>query len=271
MKQYLELCKDVLENGNVRDDRTGTGTIGVFGRQLRFDLEKSFPVLTTKRVYWKGVVAELLWFLNGDTNIKYLVDNNVHIWDAWADENGELGRIYSAQWRGFRGYTDTNGEIEVFEVDQIKNLIEQIKTNPMSRRHLVVAYNPADADKCGLPACHSFFQFYVNGDELSCQFYMRSNDVFLGLPFNIASYALLTHMVARATGLKAKELIYSVGDCHIYQNHLEQVKTQLERTPKDLPTLKINTENTDIFSYKIEDFVLENYNPDAAIKAEVSV
>lgn len=273
MKQYLDLASDVLQNGELRDDRTGTGTYSVFGRQLRFDLTKGFPLLTTKRVYWKGVVAELLWFLKGDTNIKYLVDNNVHIWDDWADENGDLGRIYSAQWTNFRGWRpDENGNITLTTLNQIERVVENIKKDPYSRRHLVVSYNPAEVDICALPACHSFFQFFVSKDnKLSCQFYMRSNDIFLGLPFNIASYALLTHMVAQVTGLEVGELVYSVGDCHLYSNHIEQIKTQLERTPKELPTLELNKEITNIFDFDFDDIKLINYNPEPGIKAPVAV
>lgn len=273
MKQYLELAKDILQNGELREDRTGTGTYSVFGRQLRFDLSKGFPLLTTKKIYWKGVVAELLWFIKGDTNIKYLNDNNVHIWDDWADEKGDLGRIYSAQWRNFRGWrVSENGTVSITITDQLSNVIKSIKNDPYSRRHLVVSYNPAEVDICALPACHSFFQFFVSKDnKLSCQFYMRSNDVFLGLPFNIASYALLTHMVAQVTGLEVGELVYSVGDCHLYSNHIEQIKTQLEREPKELPTLELNKEITSIFDFELEDIKINNYNPEPGIKAPVAV
>jgi thymidylate synthase len=272
-KQYLELGQDIMANGVDRADRTGTGTRSVFGRQIRFDLSKGFPLLTTKKVFFKGVAIELLWFLKGDTNIKYLLDNNVHIWDEWADENGDLGRVYGRQWREFRGWRENHQAetIEIFAVDQIHDLIQNLKTNPYSRRHLVVAYNPAEADEMALPPCHSFFQFYVANNKLSCQLYMRSSDFFLGMPFNIASYSLLTHMVAQVCGFEVGEFILSTGDTHIYHNHYEQVMEQLSRTPKELPQLKLNPTKKNIFAFEYSDFELIGYDPHPAIKGKVSV
>jgi thymidylate synthase len=264
LKQYLDLCKHVLENGTVKGDRTGTGTISTFGYQMRFDLEKGFPLITTKKLHLKSIIYELLWFLNGDTNVSYLQEHGVRIWNEWADENGELGPIYGHQWRSWTG-ADGN------TVDQITELIQQIKTNPNSRRLLVNAWNVAEIDKMALPPCHCMFQFYVADGKLSCQLYQRSADVFLGVPFNIASYALLTMMIAQACGLKPGEFIHTFGDVHIYQNHIEQVELQLSREPRPLPTIVINPEVKDIFSFQFEDFTLENYDPHPHIKGVVSV
>ncbi|WP_442594339.1 thymidylate synthase [Neobacillus sp. D3-1R] len=264
MKQYLDLCKHVLENGTVKTDRTGTGTISTFGYQMRFDLAEGFPLLTTKKLHLRSIIHELLWFLTGDTNIKYLQDNGVRIWNEWADEEGNLGPVYGHQWRS---WTSADGET----VDQISQLIEQIKTNPDSRRLLVNAWNVGEIDKMALPPCHCLFQFYVANGKLSCQLYQRSADVFLGVPFNIASYALLTYMVAHVCGLEPGEFIHTFGDVHIYQNHLEQVKLQMSREPRVLPKLTINPEVNDIFNFKYEDFTLENYDPHPHIKGVVSV
>ncbi|WP_066313193.1 thymidylate synthase [Bacillus sp. FJAT-29814] len=264
MKQYLDLCKHVLENGTVKGDRTGTGTISTFGYQMRFDLEEGFPLVTTKKLHLKSIIYELLWFLNGDTNVRYLQENGVRIWNEWADDNGELGPIYGHQWRSWTG-ADGN------TVDQISELIQQIKTNPNSRRLLVNAWNVAEINKMALPPCHCMFQFYVADGKLSCQLYQRSADVFLGVPFNIASYALLTMMIAQVCGLKPGEFIHTFGDVHIYQNHIEQVKLQLTREPRKLPTLTINPDVKDIFSYQFGDFTLENYDPHPHIKGVVSV
>ncbi|WP_284035956.1 thymidylate synthase [Neobacillus sp. 114] len=264
MKQYLELCKHVLEHGTVKGDRTGTGTISTFGYQMRFNLEEGFPLMTTKKLHLKSIIYELLWFLNGDTNVKYLQDNGVRIWNEWADEDGELGPVYGHQWRSWTG---ADGQT----VDQISELIEQIKTNPNSRRLLVNAWNVAEINKMALPPCHCMFQFYVADGKLSCQLYQRSADVFLGVPFNIASYAMLTLMIAQVCGLKPGEFVHTFGDVHIYQNHLEQVKLQLERDPRPLPQLIINPEVKDIFSFQYEDFTLENYDPHPHIKGVVSV
>lgn len=264
LKQYLDLCKHVLENGTVKGDRTGTGTISTFGYQMRFDLEEGFPLVTTKKLHLKSIIYELLWFLNGDTNVRYLQENGVRIWNEWADDNGELGPIYGHQWRSWTG-ADGN------TVDQISELIQQIKTNPNSRRLLVNAWNVAEINKMALPPCHCMFQFYVADGKLSCQLYQRSADVFLGVPFNIASYALLTMMIAQVCGLKPGEFIHTFGDVHIYQNHIEQVKLQLTREPRKLPTLTINPDVKDIFSYQFGDFTLENYDPHPHIKGVVSV
>ncbi|MDF2947054.1 MAG: thymidylate synthase [Bacillales bacterium] len=264
MKQYLELCKHVLNNGILKEDRTGTGTISTFGYQMRFDLNKGFPMVTTKKLHLKSIIHELLWFLSGDTNVKYLQDNGVRIWNEWADEEGNLGPVYGYQWRS---WTTPSGET----VDQIKNLINEIKTNPSSRRLIVSAWNVADVDKMALPPCHCLFQFYVQNGKLSCQLYQRSADVFLGVPFNIASYALLTMMVAQVCDLEVGEFVHTFGDVHIYTNHLEQINTQLAREPKALPTLKINKEVKDIFSFKFEDFELINYEAHPHIKGIVSV
>ncbi len=263
MKTYLDMAKYVLENGSPKSDRTGTGTLSVFGYQARYSL-KRFPLLTTKKVHLKSIIHELLWFLSGDSNIKYLKDNKVRIWDEWADENGDLGPVYGVQWRSWR---TADGQT----LDQISNVIEQIKKNPHSRRHLVVAYNPGDVEKMALPPCHAFFQFYVNDGKLSCQLYQRSADIFLGVPFNIASYALLTMMIAQVCDLEAHEFIHTLGDAHIYNDHIDQVKLQLTREPKTLPVMKLNPDIKNIFDFKFEDFKLEEYDSHPAIKAQVSV
>ncbi|HWJ77916.1 MAG TPA: thymidylate synthase [Niallia sp.] len=264
MKQYLELCEHILNVGVKKEDRTGTGTISTFGYQMRFNLEEGFPLITTKKLHLRSIIHELLWFLNGDTNIKYLQDNNVRIWNEWADENGNLGPVYGHQWRSWTG---PQGET----IDQISNLIHTIKTNPDSRRLIVSAWNVAEIEKMALPPCHCLFQFYVANGKLSCQLYQRSGDVFLGVPFNIASYALLTYMVAQVCDLEVGEFIHTLGDAHIYTNHIEQVKLQLKREPKPLPQLKINKEVKDIFSFKYEDFEIMNYEAHPHIKGEVSV
>ena len=293
MKQYLDLCKKILNEGHWKDDRTGTGTYSIFGYQMRFDLQKGFPLLTTKKVFLRGIIHELLWFIAGDTNIKYLVDNDVHIWDDWAYKNytlskdykgetieefaakikeadknsefvkvyGELGPVYGRQWRNF------NEE----GVDQLENLINQIKTNPNSRRLIISAWNPCEVDKMALPPCHSFMQFYVNEGKLSCQLYQRSADVFLGVPFNIASYSLFTMMIAQVCGLEAGEFVHTFGDAHIYSNHVDQINLQLSREPRELPTMKINPNVKSIYDFKIDDFTLEGYNPHARIKGKVAV
>lgn len=264
MKQYLDLLQRVLDEGVRKNDRTGTGTISVFGHQMRFDLQEGFPCLTTKKLHLKSIIHELLWFLAGDTNIKYLNENGVRIWDEWADENGNLGHVYGYQWRS---WPTPDGK----SIDQIANLVESLKNNPDSRRHIVSAWNVADIDTMALPPCHALFQFYVANGKLSCQLYQRSADLFLGVPFNIASYALLTMMLAQVCGYQYGEFIHTFGDAHIYLNHLDQVHTQLERTPRPLPKMKINPEVKDIFSFKYEDFELVDYNPYPHIKAEVSV
>ena len=264
MQNYLDLLKHILDTGTDKTDRTGTGTRSVFGYQLRYDLSKGFPLVTTKKVHLKSIIYELLWFLKGDTNIKYLNDNGVTIWDEWADENGNLGPVYGAQWRSWKG---ADGRV----VDQIAEVIQQIKTNPDSRRLIVSAWNPAEIPAMALAPCHALFQFYVADGKLSLQLYQRSADVFLGVPFNIASYALLTMMVAQVCGLEAGEYIHSFGDVHIYNNHFEQVNKQRLREPKSLPTMKINPEVKDIFSFTYEDFSLENYDPHPGIKAPVAV
>ncbi|MGE0173114.1 MAG: thymidylate synthase [Oligoflexales bacterium] len=264
MKSYLELMQHVLKTGEQREDRTGTGTLSVFGHQMRFDLQQGFPLVTTKQCHLKSIIHELLWFLKGDTNIKYLKDNNVSIWNEWADQNGDLGRVYGAQWRSWRS---PSGET----VDQIANVVQSIKNDPMSRRHLVVAYNPGEVGLMALPPCHAFFQFYVSKQGLSCQLYQRSADVFLGVPFNIASYALLTMMMAQACGLKAHEFVHTLGDAHLYLNHMDQVKEQLSREPRPLPKMKMNPNVKNIFDFTYEDFTLEDYNPHPRIKAPVAV
>jgi len=264
MKQYLQLCEHILKNGTKKEDRTGTGTISTFGYQMRFDLMEGFPLLTTKKLHLKSIIYELLWFLNGDTNVKYLQDHGVRIWNEWADENGDLGPIYGHQWRS---WTTKTGET----IDQISEVIDQIKNNPDSRRLIVNAWNVGDLKEMALPPCHCFFQFYVADGKLSCQLYQRSADVFLGVPFNIASYALLTMMIAQVCDLQPGEFFHTIGDAHIYLNHLEQVKLQLTREPRPLPTMKINPTVKDIFSFQYEDFVLENYHPHPHIKGEVSV
>lgn len=265
MKEYLNLLNQVLTDGEERKDRTGVGTIGIFGTQARFDLRKGFPLLTTKKLHLRSIVYELLWFLRGDTNIKFLKDNGVSIWDEWADKDGNLGRVYGAQWRD---WIAPDGR----HIDQIRNLIEGIKNDPFGRRHIVSAWNPGELDKMALPPCHALFQFHVSTDgELSCQLYQRSCDLFLGVPFNIASYALLTMMVAQVCGLKPKEFIHTYGDLHIYKNHIEQVKEQLGRVPKALPTMTLNPDVNDIGDFKYEDFKLEGYDPYPAIKAPIAV
>lgn len=274
MKQYHDLIQHILEHGNDKGDRTGTGTQSVFGYQMRFNLNAGFPMVTTKKLHLKSIIHELLWFLNGDTNVKYLQENGVKIWNAWADKNGDLGPVYGHQWRNW------NNE----EIDQIKDVVETLKNNPNSRRMLVSAWNPSvmpdtsvafDENvangKAALPPCHAFFQFYVADGKLSCQLYQRSADVFLGVPFNIASYALLTMMIAQVCGYEHGDFIHTFGDAHIYNNHQEQVKLQLSRKPRPLPTMRINPEVKDIFGFKFEDFSLENYNPHPRIKGTVSV
>jgi thymidylate synthase len=264
MKQYHDLLNHVLTHGNVKTDRTGTGTTSVFGYQMRFDLNAGFPLLTTKKVHLKSIIHELLWFLQGSTNIKYLKDNDVKIWDEWADENGNLGPVYGYQWRNWPKPEGTH-------IDQIAQVVNAIKKTPDSRRLIVSAWNVADVDQMKLPPCHAFFQFYVADGKLSCQLYQRSADIFLGVPFNIASYALLTMMMAQVCGLKLGDFVHTLGDAHIYSNHLEQVNEQLLRTPKTLPTMRINPAVNDIFSFKFEDFTLENYDAYPAIKAPVAV
>ncbi len=264
MKQYLDLLSHVLEHGSDRGDRTGTGTRSVFGYQMRFDLSEGFPVLTTKKLHLRSIIHELLWFLKGDTNIAYLHEHGVTIWDEWADENGNLGPVYGAQWRSWPA---PDGR----KIDQIVNLVEGIRKNPYSRRHIVSAWNPAEVDNMALPPCHCLFQFYVADGRLSCQLYQRSADIFLGVPFNIASYALLTMMVAQVTGLEPGDFVHTLGDAHLYANHFEQAKLQLTRTPKPLPEMRIDPEVKDIFSFKFEDFTLEGYEADSTIKAPIAV
>ena len=264
MQQYHALVRHVLEHGVDRGDRTGTGTRAVFGYQMRFDLAEGFPVTTTKKLHLKSIIHELLWFLMGATNIGYLKDNGVSIWDEWADENGDLGPVYGSQWRS---WPKGNGET----IDQIANVIRQIRTKPESRRLIVSAWNPAQVDEMALPPCHCLFQFFVSDGRLSCQLYQRSADIFLGVPFNIASYALLTMMVAQVTGLKPGEFIHTLGDAHLYTNHVEQARLQLTRTPKKLPVMHINPEVTDIFGFKFEDFRLVGYDADPSIKAPIAV
>ena len=275
MKQYLDLLQRILDEGVQKGDRTGTGTISVFGHQMRFNLSEGFPLVTTKKVHLKSIIYELLWMINGDTNIRYLNNNKVSIWDEWANEDGDLGPVYGAQWRNW----NNDG------IDQIRDVVESIKNNPNSRRHIVTAWNPSvlpdekekdfskniAAGKASLPPCHAFFQFYVANGRLSCLLYQRSADVFLGVPFNIASYSLLTMMMAQVCGLEAGDFVHTFGDVHIYNNHIEQVKLQLSRQPRQLPTMRLNREVKDIFAFKYEDFTLENYNPYDSIKAEVSV
>ncbi|HEY5690379.1 MAG TPA: thymidylate synthase [Cyclobacteriaceae bacterium] len=264
MKQYLDLMQDILDKGAQKTDRTGTGTTSVFGRQLRFDLSEGFPLVTTKKLHLRSIIYELLWFLKGDTNIKYLKDNGVSIWDEWADENGELGPVYGSQWRSWPA---PNGE----SIDQISKVLNQIKNKPDSRRHIVSAWNPAEVDKMALPPCHAMFQFYVAAGKLSCQLYQRSADYFLGVPFNIASYALLTHMVAQQCDLEPGEFIWTGGDVHLYTNHLEQAQTQLSRTPYPLPQLKIKRKPASLFEYQFEDFEIVNYQCHSGIKAPIAV
>ena len=265
MRQYLDLLDRIMKEGVRKDDRTGTGIISVFGHQMRFNLEEGFPLLTTKKLHLKSIIHELLWFLQGDTNVKYLQENGVRIWNEWADpETGDLGHIYGYQWRSWPDYKGGH-------IDQIKETVETIKNNPTSRRIIVSAWNVADLDNMNLPPCHAFFQFYVADGRLSLQLYQRSADSFLGVPFNIASYALLLQMMAQVTGLKAGDFVHTLGDTHIYMDHLEQVKLQLTRDPRPLPTMRINPDVKDIFSFKYEDFQLENYDPHPHIKGKVSV
>jgi thymidylate synthase len=264
MKQYHELCRHILENGEEKSDRTGVGTISVFGYQMRFPLQQGFPMVTTKKLHLKSIIYELLWFLNGDTNIKYLKDQGVSIWDEWANEQGELGPVYGYQWRSWPGRDGV-------KIDQISKLIEQIRSNPDSRRHMVTAWNPADVDRMALPPCHALFQFYVSKGKLSCQLYQRSCDTFLGLPFNIASYALLTHMVAQQCDLEAGDFVWTGGDVHIYKNHLDQVNLQLSREPYPLPQLRIKRRPDSIFEYQFEDFEILNYQSHPGIKAAIAV
>ena len=264
MKQYHDLLKHILKNGNKKSDRTGTGTLSVFGYQMRFDLTKGFPCLTTKKLHLRSIIYELLWFLKGESNIKYLKDNKVRIWDEWADEKGDLGPVYGVQWRKWE---DKNGNL----LDQIKNLIFDIKNNPYSRRHIVSAWNVGDLNNMALPPCHTMFQFYVNENKLSCQLYQRSADVFLGVPFNIASYALLTMMISHVCGLKYGDFVHTFGDVHLYLNHLDQAKLQLTRKPYDLPKMKINKKVSNIFSFQYDDFELVDYKFHPHIKAKVSV
>ncbi len=275
MKQYLDLLQHILDHGIRKSDRTGTGTTSVFGYQMRFDLREGFPLLTTKKVHLRSIIYELLWMLRGDTNVNYLHNHKVSIWDEWADDNGNLGPVYGAQWRNW------NSE----HVDQIAQVVDSIKNNPDSRRHIVSAWNPSvlpdehskdfaanvASGKAALPPCHAFFQFYVADNRLSCQLYQRSADVFLGVPFNIASYSLLTMMMAQVTGLRAGDFVHTFGDVHIYNNHVDQVKLQLSRIPRTLPTMHLNPQRKDIFSFEYEDFTLENYNPYPPIKADVSI
>ena len=264
MKQYLDLMQHVLDTGTQKHDRTGTGTISVFGYQMRFNLQEGFPLVTTKKVHLRSIIHELIWFLKGDTNIKYLKDNGVSIWDEWADENGELGPVYGSQWRSWPA---ADGR----QIDQITDVIKQIKTNPDSRRIIVSAWNVAEIENMALPPCHSFFQFYVADGKLSCQLYQRSADIFLGVPFNIASYALLTLMMAQVCDLQPGDFVHTLGDAHLYTNHIEQTHLQLSRAPKPLPTMKLNPDIKSIFDFKIEDFTLENYDPHPHIKGKVAV
>ncbi len=263
-QQYLDLLAEVLESGVTKTDRTGTGTLSVFGRQLRFKLDPAFPLLTTKKLHLKSIVYELLWFLRGDTNVKWLQEHGVSIWDEWADENGELGPVYGYQWRHWR--TPSGGEI-----DQIARLVENLKQKPDSRRHMVSAWNPADVDRMALPPCHALFQFYVAEGRLSCQMYQRSADLFLGVPFNIASYALLTRMVAQVSGLKPGEFVLTLGDAHLYLNHLDQTREQLARIPRAFPRMRLNPDVRELPDFRFEDFSLEDYDPHPAIKAPIAV
>ena len=264
MNSYLKLMKEVLDNGTKKNDRTGVGTLSIFGAQMRFDLGKGFPALTTKKLHLRSIIYELLWFLKGSTNTKFLKDNNVRIWDEWADKNGDLGPVYGHQWRS---WMSNDGII----IDQISELIKNIKQNPNSRRLIISAWNVGDIPKMALPPCHSFFQFYVSNNKLSCQLYQRSADVFLGLPFNIASYSLLCMMIAQVCNLEVGDFVHTLGDTHLYLNHLDQAKIQLKRIPKELPTMKINPKIKNIDDFKFEDFELVNYNPDPHIKATVAI
>ena len=263
-QQYLDLLRMLLESGIERPDRTGTGTRSIFGHQMRFDLAEGFPLLTTKRLHVKSIVNELLWFLRGDTNVRWLQERGVKIWDQWADENGDLGPVYGSQWRS---WPDGHGGT----IDQIANVVHSIQTKPDSRRHIVTAWNPAEVDDMALPPCHCLFQFYVAEGKLSCQLYQRSADIFLGVPFNIGSYALLTLMMAQVTGLRPGEFIHSFGDVHLYSNHVQQAREQLARTPKPLPRMRLNPDRRSIFEFQFEDFTLEGYDPHPHIKAEVAV
>lgn len=264
MEQYHALCEHILEHGTKKEDRTGTGTLSVFGHQMRFSLQDGFPLITTKKLHMKSIIHELIWFISGDTNIRYLQENGVRIWNEWADENGDLGPVYGAQWRSFPRPDGTT-------VDQLAQVIEQIKTNPDSRRLIVSAWNPGQVDEMALPPCHLLFQFYVADGKLSCQLYQRSADVFLGIPFNIASYALLTHMIAHVCGLKVGDFVHTLGDAHIYSNHVEQVNLQLTRTPKKLPTLRFARTVDRIEDFRFEDIIIEGYDPDPHIKGVVAV
>ena len=264
MQQYLQLLRHIRENGAMKEDRTGTGTQSVFGYQMRFDLSKGFPLLTTKKVHLKSIIYELLWFISGNTNVRYLQENGVTIWDEWADSEGNLGPVYGHQWRSWPA---ADGRV----IDQLSLVIDQIRHNPDSRRMLVTAWNPAEVDKMALPPCHCLFQFYVAGGKLSCQLYQRSADVFLGVPFNIASYALLTLMIAQVCGLQPGEFVHTTGDTHLYKNHFEQVTLQLSREPRELPVMRLNPSVTSIFDFQYTDFTLEGYNPWPAIKAPVAV
>jgi len=264
MRQYLDLMRHVLEHGTQKSDRTGTGTLSVFGHQMRFDLSQGFPLVTTKKCHLRSIIHELLWFLQGDTNIRYLKENGVKIWDEWADENGDLGPVYGRQWRN---WPKPDGG----HIDQIARVLYDLKHNPDSRRIIVSAWNVADLDKMALAPCHAFFQFYVADGKLSCQLYQRSADIFLGVPFNIASYALLTLMLAQVSGLKPGDFVHTLGDAHLYSNHLEQTREQLAREPRPLPTMQLNSAVTDLFAFKFEDFELQGYDPHPAIKAPVAV
>jgi thymidylate synthase len=264
MKQYLDLMRHVLERGAKKTDRTGTGTLSTFGWQMRFDLRQNFPLLTTKKVHLKSIIYELLWFLRGDTNVHWLQEHGVTIWDEWADERGELGPVYGSQWRSWPSPDGTS-------IDQIARVVDSIRTRPDSRRHIVTAWNPAEIDKMKLPPCHALFQFYVAEGELSCQLYQRSADIFLGVPFNIASYALLTLMTAQVTGLRAGEFVHVLGDAHLYVNHLEQAREQLSRPPRSLPRMHLDPAARDIFGFRYEDFALEGYDPHPAIRAPIAV
>jgi len=264
MKQYLDLMRHVRESGVFKNDRTGTGTYSVFGYQMRYDLSEGFPLVTTKKTFLKGIIHELLWFLSGSTNIKYLVDHDVHIWDEWADEHGELGPVYGSQWRSWPG---PDGKT----IDQISRVVEDLKTNPDSRRHIVSAWNVAEVDEMALPPCHSLFQFYVADGRLSCQLYQRSADIFLGVPFNIASYALLNMMIAQVVDLQVGDFVHTLGDAHLYSNHIEQADKQLLREPRNLPSIRINPDVKDILGFKISDFELLDYDPHPGIKAPIAV
>ena len=264
MRPYLDLLQHVLDHGKIKSDRTGTGTRSVFGAQVRYDLTRGFPALTTKKLHLRSIIHELLWFLRGETNVRYLRENGVTIWDEWADADGNLGRVYGAQWCDWR---TADGR----SINQIDKVIAQLRANPDSRRHLVTAWNPGEVDDMALPPCHALFQFYVADGELSCQLYQRSADIFLGVPFNVASYALLTHLVAQVCGLRARDFVHTFGDLHLYANHIEQAQLQLTRDPRPLPTLRVNPDIQDIRGFRYEDFALENYDPHPAIKAPIAV